>query len=106
MDVNELKTLEEIFANPTRPNKLYCNVPDVYFIYHGEWSDPEVMYENKLFNLPMDVETPLWSYYEEYCEENGREVIDEDFADYVENNPDDVYEILNNLIECSIYKEV
>ena len=104
--MNNLKTLKEIFAQPTKPKRLYCNVPGVYFIWHGSWSDPEVMYEDKLFNLPMDVETPLWSYYEEYCEENGLEAIEENFADYVGNNPDDVYEILNNLIEAGIYKEI
>ena len=100
----ELKTLKEIFATP-KPNKLYCGVPDVYFIYHGEWADPEIMYQGKYFNLPMDVEEPLWSYYKEYCEENGFDVIEEDFGEYVETHPDDVYEILNNLIESGIYKE-
>lgn len=104
--MNELKTLAEIFAQPTKPNRLYCNIPDVYFIWHGEWNDPEVMYQDKLFNLPMDVETPLWGYYEDYCEENGIEETDDGFAEYVENNPEDVYEILNNLIEAGIYKEV
>ena len=104
--MNELKTLKEIFAQPTIPKKLYCNVPDVYFFYRGEWADTEVMYEDKIFNLPVDVESPLWSYYEEYCEENGLEAIEENFADYIENNPDDVYEILNSLIEYGIYKEV
>ena len=103
--MDNLKTLKEIFAQPTKPNRLYCNVPDVYFIYHGEWSDSEVMYKDKLFNLPMDVEDPLYNYYCEYCEENEREVIDEDFAEWVENNLDDVYEILGNLIEAGIYKE-
>ena len=103
--MSNLKTLKEIFATP-KPNKLYCNIPDVYFIYHGTWADPEVMYEDKLFNLPVDVETPLWNYYEEYCEENGLEVIEENFAEWVENNPDDVYEILNNLIEAGMHEEV
>lgn len=87
-------------------NKLWCNVPDVYFIYHGEWSDSEVMYKDKLFNLPMDVITPLWSYYEDYYNENGIKEINEGFAEYIENNPDDVYEVLDNLIEAGIYKEV
>ena len=103
--MNNLKTLEEIFA-PIKPNRLYCNIPDVYFIWHGEWADPEVMYQDKLFNLPMDVEDLLWANYEWDCEENGFEVIEENFAEYVENNSEDVYEILNNLIEAWIYKEV
>lgn len=100
----ELKTLKEIFANP-KPNKLYCGVPDVYFIYHNEWADPEVMYKDKYFNLPVDVEELLWSYYEEYCEENGFDVIEEDFGKYVETHPDDVYDVLDNLIEAGFYKE-
>ena len=102
--MKELKTLKEIFATP-KPNRLYCNVPDVYFIWHGEWSDPEVMYQDKLFNLPMDVETLLWDNYCEYCEENGFDVIEEDFGKYVETHPDDVYDVLDNLIEAGFYKE-
>ena len=102
--MNNLKTLEEIFA-PTKPNRLYCNVPDVYFIYHGEWADPEVMYKGKYFNLPVDVEEPLWSEYEECCEEFGKKMTDEGFAEWVENNSESVYEILNNLIVAGIYKE-
>lgn len=87
-------------------NKLWCGVPDVYFIWHGTWGDPEVMYKDKLFNLPMDVETPLYNYYCEYCKENGIEESDDGFAKYVEDNPDEVYEVLDNLIECGIYEEV
>lgn len=86
--------------------KLWCNVPDVYFIWHGTWGDPEVMYKNKLFNLPMDVETPLWSQYEECCEEFGKEATYEGYAEWLENNPVNVYEVLDNLIEAGIYKEV
>ena len=103
--MSNLKTLKEIFATP-KPNRLYCNVPDVYFIYHNEWADPEVMYEDKLFNLPMDVETPLWSYYCDDCKAKGIKEDEDDFAKWVGNNPDDVYEILNSLIEYRIYKEV
>ena len=104
MTTMNLKTLAEIFVTP-KPNKLYCGVPDVYFIYHGEWADPEVMYKGKYFNLPVDVETPLWSEYEECCEEFGKKTTDEGFAEWVGNNPVNVYDVLNNLIESGIYKE-
>ena len=100
----ELKTLAEIFATP-KPNKLYCGVPDVYFLYHGEWGDPEVMYQDKYFNLPMDVETPLWSEYEECCEEFGKKMTDEGFAEWIENNPESVHDVLDNLIEAGMFKE-
>lgn len=100
-----LKTLREIFI-PEVTYPLYCNVPDVYFIYHGTWSDPEVMYEDKLFNLPVDVEEPLWNNYECYCEENGIKASDDGFAEYVESNPDELYEVLNYLIECGMFEEV
>lgn len=103
--MNELKILAEIFA-PTKPNRLYCNVPDVYFIYHNEWADPEVMYKDKLFNLPMDVEDLLWANYEWDCEENGNETTQEGFAYYVENHPEDVYDTLDTLIAFGMYKEV
>lgn len=99
-----MKTLEEIFEI-NKPKKLYCNIPDVYFIWHGEWSDPEVSYKDKLFNLPMDVETPLWAYFLDFCKENNIEYSEENFVHYVENNPDELYEILENLIEVGMYKE-
>ena len=79
--MSNLKTLKEIFAQPTRPNKLYCNVPGVYFIWHGSWNDPEVMYQDKLFNLPTDIETPLYVYYCDDCKAKG---IEEDEDDFVE----------------------
>lgn len=100
-----MKTLEEIFASIQKERKLYCNVPDVYFVWHGEWSDPEVSYKDKLFNLPMDVETPLWAYYCEHCKEKRIEKSEDGYGQYVENNADELYEILENLIEAGMYKE-
>lgn len=100
-----MKTLEEIFASIQKQRKLYCNVPDVYFVWHGEWADPEVSYKDKLFNLPMDVETTLYSDYCEYCKENNVECSEENFVHYVENNPDELYDILENLIEAGMYEE-
>lgn len=100
-----MKTLEEIFESIQKERKLYCNVPDVYFVCHGEWSDPEVSYKNKLFNLPMDVETPLYDYYCEDCKEKGIKESEDGFEQYVENDPDELYEILENLIDACMYEE-
>lgn len=44
------------------------------FVWHGEWSDPEIYFdydgEQYVFN-GSEMEDILWSYFKEYCEENG-----------------------------------
>ena len=100
-----VKTLKEIFI-PEVTYPLYCNVPDVYFVTRGTWSDPEVMYKDKLFNLPVDVEESLWNNYESYCEENGIKASENGFAEYIESNHDEVYGVLDDLVEAGMYKEV
>ena len=59
-------------------NKLFYGVPDVYFIYINDWSDPYVEYDGELYNY-YDLEDSLWNYYTEVCEEAGVKATDADF---------------------------
>ena len=66
----------------------YHGIPGTRFIWHGEWSDPEVEYQGKLYN-GNSLEDTLWSIQTE-CEENGKEPSEEEFdnlpIDWFTNN--------------------
>ena len=76
----------------------WCGLQDVGFIFHNEWSDPELEYEGKRINAN-EIEDSVWSTYEEFCEENKSDVSEQGFVEYVKENQDEVYELLNNAIE-------
>ena len=83
------------FAPKEYPN--WYGITDIGFIWHNEWSDPELEYEGQLFNAN-DIQDTLWSYYEEYCKESDKEVSEEGFGEYIRENTDEVYELLNDRI--------
>lgn len=72
----------------------WYGVKDIGFVWHGAYSDPELEYQGVRVNLH-DVEDTMWSYFQD---ETGSEDEDE-FAKYVLENVQDVYDILNNVIE-------
>lgn len=77
----------------------FYNVPGVEFIYHGDMSDPEVRYKNRLFNY-WDLEDAL---YEQYIEEgnpriNSPSCDDKQFRDWIADDPDMVYGYLDDWI--------
>lgn len=47
----------------------YRGAEGIEFISHGEWSDPELIYDGLSFNY-WDIENALWSMF---CEELGEE---------------------------------
>lgn len=55
------------------------NIPGVKFIWHGNWSDPEIQYDGYSFSY-WEIEDALYKDYEDYHEES------EDFNTYVKNN--------------------
>lgn len=70
-------------------------IKDIGFVWHGEYSDPELEYQGVRVNLH-DVEDTMWDYF---YDETGSEDEDE-FAKYVLENVQDVYDILNELVYC------
>lgn len=69
-------------------------IEGVGYIYHGEWSDPEIEYKGKRFNIH-DVEYIMRGCF---CIMFGSEHFHE-FSRYIEVNTQYVYDILNELIE-------
>lgn len=52
----------------------YHGIPEIEYIYHGEWSDPELIYDGKSFNY-WYIEDTLWSMFcEGLREDNGLSV--------------------------------
>lgn len=66
----------------TNARDTWRNVEGSTFIWHGEWSDPEVYWQGNLYNAE-DLDEYLWSIYKEDCQENGQEPTLDDFEDWV-----------------------
>ncbi|MGM9745660.1 MAG: hypothetical protein ACI30H_01670 [Paludibacteraceae bacterium] len=54
-----------------------------FFACHGEWSDPEILYDNHLINCE-EVENYLFSEYQSECEEDGNEVTENGFEKWLQ----------------------
>lgn len=74
--------------------KWYCGIEGVTFIWHGEWSDPEIGYNGYAFNEPQFTDG-LYSFFHE---ETGKDDLDE-FAKWLKANS---YLLLETLDEAII----
>lgn len=72
--VEKEEELDEAFL----AESTYRGIPGTTWIWHGEWSDPEVEYKGKVFNVN-DIEDYLQSVYEDECFDNGTEATDDGF---------------------------
>lgn len=59
------------------------------FIYHNDWSDPEIEYKGYRFNY-WDIETALWEDFKEQCDDTEDE--DDAFEDYKKENMEELLE--------------
>ena len=97
LDREEINTLALIFKQmderrlAERPD--YCGIPGIKFIFHNTWADPTLIYKGEEFNIHV-VEDALWEMYQEdgYDNENC-------FGGYISDHADDVYEILDTILE-------
>lgn len=64
------KSDDGTFSYTVDTDKLYLGVPGAYFIWKGEWSDPWVEYDGGVYNAS-DLDSGVYSDFEEYCKENG-----------------------------------
>ena len=107
MTAYNFKTLLESFKTPKKEIRLtegnWYGVDGVEFIWNGEWSDPELKYQDKIFNSH-DVEDALWDDYSEECKEAGKAPNEDEFDNWVLENKHLVYEYLDNLIEVNAFK--
>ena len=68
----------------TNSKETYRGVPGSVWIWHGEWSDPEILWKGVELNAN-DVEESLWLSYNDWCEENGEEPTNDGFEEWVSN---------------------
>lgn len=64
------KSDDGTFSYTIDENKLYYGVPGAYFVWKGEWGDPWVEYDGGVYNAS-DLDSGVYSDFEEYCKENG-----------------------------------
>ena len=62
----------------TNSKKRFHGIPGTVFIYHGEWSDPEVWYDCEEYNASMFEDT-FWDMYKTECEEEGKEPSEQEY---------------------------
>ena len=79
-------------------NNYFYGIYGIRMIWHGEWSDPELLWHGKSFNY-YDVETPLWHEYKEVCEICGTKPNENDFEKWVKINAHRAREYLQNLLD-------
>lgn len=76
----------------------FYGIYGIEFIWHGAWSDPELIWHGKSFNY-FDVENPLWAEYRYICEEEQREPDENEFETWVKKNAHLARECLQNLMD-------
>lgn len=90
-DLNESKRINEEVV------KTYRGVPGSQFIWHGEWSDPEIIWKGKSLNY-WDADEALWQSYKDDCIEKNEEATEQGFdawlaeqgIGYIESTLDDL----------------
>ena len=67
----------------TNSKETYRGVPGSTYIWHGEWSDPEVWWDGVELNAN-DIEESLWNSYKDDCEERGENPTEQGYEDWLE----------------------
>lgn len=81
----------------TNSKETYRGVPGSTFIWHGEWSDPEVLWKGSELNVN-DVEDSLWEDYEYACRERKEKPTNDGFEDWLEEKgPNYIASILDEV---------
>lgn len=75
----------------------YCNVPGVEFVYHNDWTDPELVYKDHVFNLH-DAEDFLWDEFQSQTNDQGTA---DEYVPWVEAHPALLTDLLDDLIALS-----
>ena len=74
----------------------WYGIEDICFIWHGQWSDPEIEYKGRVLNSTI-VEDTMWERFREECVEQGKNADDcIDYFDecYMKEHAEDVYELI------------
>jgi hypothetical protein len=62
----------------TNSKDTWHGVPGTTFISHGEWSDPEVWYDNEEINAS-ELEDYMWAEYQYECQERGKKPSEQEY---------------------------
>lgn len=101
----DFKVENGIASFPMKEYPDWYGIPDIGFIYHGDYSDPEIEYKGKRINSTI-VENTMWYDYthdefDRYIPE--REFDQEGFSDYMLANKEEVYELIENAMEGELW---
>lgn len=81
-----LKAMSLITESEGKPN--WYGIPGIKFIYHGNWSDPEIECEGLIYNTyDIGIEEAILDNLDE---ELGREPTDAEFQKYMQDNGDNI----------------
>ncbi len=92
------KEILRIFEEKDYPN--WYGINGIKFIWHNEWTDPEIEYKGKRCSCFI-VEDTMWERYNEEMSEARKPVKENEFAEYMREKADDVYE----LCELALFSE-
>ena len=95
---HDMKFENGVAALTMKEYPSWYGIEDIGFIWHGEWSDPEIEYKGKRINATI-VEDTMWERYREECEELGIDTNLFDFDAYMGENAESVYELIELAIE-------
>lgn len=76
----------------TNSTDMWRGVKGTAYVWHGEWADPEVLYDGKEINC-VDLEDNAWAFYKDECEGDGKQPSEQEFdnlpsewfKDYLDN---------------------
>ena len=71
----------------------YRGLKKIKFIYHGNWSDPELIYKKRSFNY-YDIENLLYDEFKSYDPED---TTDQDFNKWILKNKNHCYNLINEV---------
>ena len=90
----------------TNSKETYRGVPKSIYIWHGEWSDPEIFYQGKLLNAN-DIEDALWDQYQEECKEDGVEPNDDSYEKWADERAQDYLDdVIFGMTESKNHKKI
>ena len=76
-----------------------------HFVYHGDWTDPELVWHGHAMNIH-SVEDPLWELYAERCRETATKTSEEGFVRFCKDNAELAREFAQDVISCGCAERV
>jgi hypothetical protein len=109
--MNALKSIFKIdgteiecgFGDYRKPNGLpdWYGIRGIKFVYYNDWTDPKLYYKKHLINSYL-IEDTMWEDYSDECKTNGIVPSDGGFENYMHENANEVYELLDETITIEV----